>query len=178
MTLRQFLRDATRDQHEMLDAQLDADDLHREGGYARFLTIQLLARRPIENWVASHCPAEIAPPPTVPDLLADLSQLGDASRQSDVDFGMAPQAEPIGLAWALGGSQLGNRSILARLPGRDKLPTQFLESEATIGFWHSLRPKLEQTFAREYAERAALAAESVFATFLTAHRRYVRELAA
>lgn len=54
---------------------------------------------------------------------------------------------------------------MARIGG-GAWPVAFLGDEAMMGFWQSLRTRIEQPAARGEAEGATQAAEAVFAHFL------------
>ena len=168
--LRDYLKRRTAQAHDALDASVaDAtwDDLR---GYAAFLQRQLAARASVEDWMARHCPPAILPPATVPHLRADLAALGaPETHLVSRDFDLPADADPIGASWALAGSHLGNRVMLKSLrdTGAD-WPTAFLGDEAMIAFWRQLRPQIEREVSRDEAERAARAAEAVFARFAMA----------
>lgn len=166
INLRGALRERTAGEHARLDAAA-APALRDTGSYALFLARQLAAREPIEAWVAENCPADIAPPATVPLLRADLAALGQAAGAPGGAFQLPAEADPVGLAWALAGSHLGNRAMLktvrANLPGA---PTAFLDDPRMTEFWRVLRPRLEIAASPAQADSAALAAQAVFARFL------------
>ena len=166
-TLRQALRIATSAQHDRLDGRVTAMDLTDPGDYGRFLSMQLMARAPIEAWLADRLPD--APPPACALIAADLAALGVAAPAGVLSLGLPADADPIGACWAIAGSSLGNRSMLARVAksGKaDDLPTAFLADETMTGYWRTLKPRLEAPAGD--SRGAIAAAEMVFATFLAA----------
>lgn len=173
--LRQYLREHTAAAHDRLDQGMARFDLAEPRDYAAFLSIQLAARAPIEAWCAAHAPPGLTPPEQAPAIRADLAQLGirnvvDAAPLT-TDF-----VEPLGVAWALGGSLLGNRAMVAHLRKRvpDTWPVRFLSDDAMTVFWKALRPRLEGPADAETARGAAISAQAVFARFeaaLAAHEK-------
>jgi heme oxygenase (biliverdin-IX-beta and delta-forming) len=143
--------------------------LTEAGDYALFLQLQLAARAPIERWAQQHCGPTLRAPESVPLLLDDLARLRVAERLPKSTFAPPAGAHPLGLAWAIAGSHLGNRVQLAVLTrsGAD-LPTRFLADPRVVTFWRDLRPQLEAPAAETPANGALLAAEAVFACFLRA----------
>lgn len=166
LTLRQVLRDATSDQHDRLDARVTAMDLTDPEDYRRFLLMQLMARAPVEAWLASCLPD--APPPLAALLARDLEALG-ATLPAALPFAPPADADPLGACWAIAGSSLGNRAMLHHLTKSgqaEALPTAFLADGAMATYWQGLKPKLE---APASAHSGALAAaEAVFAAFIAA----------
>jgi len=165
-SLRTFLRHETVVSHGKLDFALASLRLEERRDYARFLQVQLSARAPIERWAALHCPPDLRPPAAVPLLRADLAALGASADVAESRFDPPPGAHPLGLAWALAGSHLGNRALLARLTRSGaRLPTAFLADPHMPAFWKALRPLLESPAAAAPAAAALAAAEAVFACF-------------
>lgn len=165
-TLRQALRDATSVQHDRLDARVTAMDLTDPADYRAFLSMQLMARAPVEAWLTAHLPD--APPPLAELIVQDLEALG-APWPGDLAFALPDEADPIGACWAIAGSSMGNRAMLHHLTKSGKaegLPTAFLSDGTMTGYWHYLKPRLE-TPSEDSAD-AVLAAETVFATFIAA----------
>lgn len=179
-TLRQHLRVQTRASHDLLDETLSDSDLSEPLAYARFLTTQLAARAGIEAWCDQHCPAELLPPAQIDLLQRDVSQLAQVDHTPVAAFRPDPTIDPIGVAWAVAGSSLGNRTILARLrkAGDTDLPTHFLADPAMPKFWNRLRPQLEQPATCDQAANAVKGAQAVFDHFLTASENTYLEWAA
>ncbi|TAD77812.1 MAG: hypothetical protein EAY70_07865 [Sphingomonadales bacterium] len=174
-SLRTHLRAATMAAHDLLDhAMQAASGWQRRQDYARFLALQHAARAPLEDWLALHAPAALAPPVQTPLLARDLAALGVALPSAARTFALrhAPSAprpgEALGTAWVLAGSALGNRAIakqVARI-GRGEWPDAFLGDDAMMAFWQGLRARIERPAAPGEAEGATRAAEAVFAHFL------------
>lgn len=166
LTLRQALRDATAAQHDRLDARVTAMDLTDAGDYRAFLSMQLMARAPIEAWLAAHVPD--SPPPLAALIARDLKAMG-APLPAAPSFALPDHADPIGACWAIAGSSMGNRAMLHHLTKDGKggdVPTQFLADAAMTEYWRRLKPRLEAP-AGDVAD-AVIAAEAVFAAFLAA----------
>ena len=150
----------------MLDSAFHADTLADPDAYGDFLTMQLRARLPIERWAASHCPASLRPPETTPELLEDLLALGRPISLRPARFDIPDGADAIGVAWAIAGSHLGNRAMLAMLrkAGAD-LPASFLADTRMQAFWADLKPRLDLPADRDSARGAIVAANAVFVCF-------------
>lgn len=166
-SLRARLREATREAHDLLDARVSAYDLALPDAYARFLRAQLAARLSVEQWLARNAALGQRPPATVPLLIADLKALGQSAVTERIAFTPPRGADPLGAAWAIAGSHLGNRAILTRLrkAGGDQLPATFLSDPAMRGFWHETRSRLERLPGPGEVARAASAAGAVFEAF-------------
>jgi len=179
-SLRSQLRSSTSGIHERLDRSVSGADLLHPVGYTRFLTCQLTARDAIEDWADLHCPALLRPPSTSELLRKDIADLArdlgdDASSEAlggySTPFALPAQSDPIGLAWAIAGSHMGNKAMLARLRkaevshGRPPMPCRFLADARMTGFWRALLPRLEEPCSAAQAEPAVRAAHAVFARF-------------
>ncbi|MGB3167452.1 MAG: hypothetical protein WBA68_11830 [Alteraurantiacibacter sp.] len=165
--------------HEVLDSGAGIPDFANRAAHAAFLRRQLVARAAIEAWVARECPADIAPPPTVPALLDDLTALGHEAPEVAGEFNFPEKADPLGLAWALAGSHLGNRIMLAKLrETAPDAPHSFLDDAAMAAFWKELRPRLDAQVTTEQARLAIAAASAVFRQFLDAFGIAGKRLAA
>ncbi|RKF20615.1 hypothetical protein D6851_10790 [Altericroceibacterium spongiae] len=168
-SLRARLREETGPLHDSLDIRMGQLDLAVPEDYARFLKLQLAARAPIERWARHNCPAHLRPPAQVPLLLEDLSELGGPFSVSNRAFALPVHAEPLGFAWVMAGSHLGNRVMLNDLRKRanGRLPTRFLSDPRMMEFWRDLRPQLEQPASDEQTDRALTAALTTFRFFLS-----------
>lgn len=178
-SLRGHLRTATMAAHDLLDhAMQAASGWQTCADYGRFLALQHAARAPLEQWLADHAPADLAPPVQTPLLARDLAALGMGLPQACPPFdpGQTPSRTPasprpgeaLGTAWVLAGSALGNRAIakqVARIGG-GAWPVAFLGDDAMMTFWQGLRSRIERPAAPAEAEGATRAAEAVFAHFL------------
>lgn len=169
-SLRNALRAASADAHSALDDGMAHLDLTDAGDYRRFLSVQLAARVPVEGWLLRNCPPAIRPTAQSGLIQDDLSKVGGPpAPRSDLPFEADPDGA-LGVAWALGGSSLGNRAMLAGMRKRGSdLPTAFLGDPAMPAFFARIRPSLERE-AGSYADLAAAisAARTVFATFAAA----------
>lgn len=169
-SLRNILKERTHHLHESLDSGLRSDVSDNQG-YASFLTIQYSARAPIERWSRSRMPAQLCPPPTASLIALDLATLGVVPPTEET-FVVPEGADMRGLAWALGGSSLGNKAmLLARRRAGCDGPDHFLADTATATFFRGILPMLSDTPSAAEAECAIVAAEAVFHTFLSALSR-------
>lgn len=178
-TIRDALRAETMPAHDRLDRAMQALDLASPSDYAQFLSIQHEARAPIERWAALHMPSAIRPPEQTGLIEADLAQLGRQAAHSILPFDADP-AGCLGVAWAIGGSSLGNRAMLAGLRKRGAaVPARFLSDPAMPAFFAALRPRLGEPAQRGESLQAAIAAAAaVFARFaLVADARLDRRAA-
>lgn len=177
LTIRQALRRATDDLHTGLDAALGGLDLADREQYAAFLSVQLSARRPIEQWLAVNAAADICPPAQSDLLVSDLAALRIArSTLKPTEFA-APTEGVLGVAWAIGGSSMGNRMMLRALrQSSGNLPTSFLADERMASFFAGIRPAIEGP-AETYAELvpAISAARAVFTQFSASFAAHVTE---
>lgn len=165
-SLRACLKRETAQSHCRLDSALAGLALGESADYAWFLHFQLAARAPIERWAAQHCAPALRPPETVPLLLADLERLGAGECWGEAAFDPPPGAHPLGLAWAVAGSHLGNRAQLSHLARSGAvLPTAFLSDPQMIAFWARLRPAIDAPADEALLGGALAAAEAVFACF-------------
>ena len=175
--LRNVLKDGTRGLHDELDASLGHAALDARS-YTAFLSIQYAARAPIERWASTALSADLLPPATADLIAADLEELR-VPLPFETDFTWPGGADPIGFAWALGGSSMGNRAMLvqrrkAGFAGADR----FLSDPATALYFRALLPRLAAPVSAQMAGAAVLAAEAVFTTFLSATRAHHLEAAA
>ena len=128
---------------------LGALDLADPAQYRTFLQVQYAARRPVEGWLATSEMPIAAPPAMSPLIAADLSELSDIPADSQGDgspaFHPPAGADPLGAAWVLAGSSLGNRAMLADLGKRDALPAavRFLSSPDMVAYFAELRRAIE-----------------------------------
>lgn len=171
VTLRQVLKERTRVLHDQLDAAIGQSALASDAGYAGFLQTQYAARAPIERWARASLDPRLLPPATAALIAEDLQSLGN-SLPDEESFAFPRRADPRGLAWALGGSALGNKAMLTqRRRGGRTGSDLFLSDTATADFFRHLLPMLHITVADEEADAAVAGAEAVFRTFLAASSR-------
>ena len=114
-SLREYLKSTTRARHDLLDAAWQDASFADAATYASFLTAQLAARLPIERWAEKHAPEALRPPQVTTSLIQDLILLGVPYSLRPAPLSMPADAAPIGAAWAIAGSHMGNRAILARM---------------------------------------------------------------
>ncbi|WP_390550417.1 biliverdin-producing heme oxygenase [Qipengyuania sp. MTN3-11] len=172
------MKRSTRSVHDALDRKMGADGAADGRAYADFLAVQYSARLPLEDWIAGNCPPDLEPPAQSPLIADDLSALG---RDLPPPVPLAPLdgADWRGIAWALGGSSLGNRAMLVR---RRKLaasgPDRFLSDPAMPRYFRRLLPILERPVPSSQEEAAVAAALRVFDAFETALKNQAARLAA
>ena len=165
--LRQILRRSTEPAHRALDRSLGSLDLTDLPSYAKFLRVQLAARRPIEAWLSRHSPHFLLPPPQCHLIALDLAELGADQPPLTDDAFEAPVRGAIGVAWAMGGSSLGNRMMLGRIRRSSSIvPAAFLADAAMPEFFTRLRIDIDRPAADHgLASDAVEAASAVFALF-------------
>ena len=167
--------------HDTLDLRVAELRLTEPEDYAEFLLFQYRSRLPVESWAEKEMPRELLPPLQVPLIETDLSALGCSVPSRVGDFVLPTGSDPIGAAWALAGSSLGNRAMLnsMRKAGglRADWPDAFLSDTAMTHFWTGLREKIEQPYSGDPAA-ALRAAEAVFARFIAESERITATVAA
>lgn len=171
-TLRDALRQATKAEHNRLDGLVTLLDFSNADDYRRFLSLQLMARAPVEQWLATQS-LPIAPPPPLADLLAaDLADLGGSLTGEFAPFAPPGSVDAIGACWAIAGSSLGNRAMHRALTNAsgDALPARFLADGAMTEYWQGLKPLLDRPSDGD-DQAAVAAAQAVFAAFLHAAER-------
>lgn len=150
--LRSILREETGKTHDALEERMAALDLTDRLDYARFLKIQLEARQRIEDWFDAGAGGDFVPPKLTTLIFSDLYALGErttasaAPKPSSERATLPGDCDPLGVAWVVAGSVMGNRTILARLKkaGAGSLPTAFLADDTMVSFWHRVRDELER----------------------------------
>lgn len=174
------MRSMTKGTHDRLDASIGALDLCDPDEYRDFLTIQLAARRPIEDWCAAHMPAQLRPPAQSGLIASDLAMLDSSAAVHTPEFTPDADADALGVAWALGGSSMGNRAMLARMQKHSpsQMPTAFLADPAMSAYWAALKPRLEQPVSAALIGRATSGANAVFQCFEAARTIYPTRIAA
>lgn len=167
--------------HETLDLRVAELCLTDPEDYAEFLLFQYRSRLPVEAWAEAEMPQDLLPPSQVLLIASDLSALGDTLPPVATDFSLPYGSDPIGAAWALAGSSLGNRAMLSHMRkasgSRGEWPEAFLADDRMTRFWTGLRTKIEQPFSGDPAA-ALLGAEAVFARFIEESERITERAAA
>ncbi len=167
-TTRDYLKEATAQNHDHLDRVLGKLVTDNEATYAEFLEIQLRARIGIETWLNTIAP-EISPPNQTHLIELDLTNMGRSPRNELLVFDPPAGADPLGASWVLAGSSLGNRALLVRLKKVDtNLPTAFLSDPRLVRFWQNLRPSLERVHNLPDDTPVLAAAQATFSHFLRA----------
>ena len=165
-SLRDILKTETSVLHDRLDSRLAGAAVGSRDEYIAFLSVQYAARSPIERWAAQHIDPDMCPPAMAGLIAGDLADL-NADLPEEMEFSLPPEADPIGLAWAMGGSALGNKSLLAARRRADAPgPERFLADRSMAQYFTQILPHLEAISAAP--ERAVTAAATVFETFLAA----------
>lgn len=106
-------------------------------------------------------------------IAQDLDILGRELPQTGAKFAMPQGADPVGLAWVLAGSHLGNRMMLKGV--REKAPgwpVNFLADESMGRFWKDLRAQLDTPVTLASAHSATIAARAVFDHFIAVFDRF------
>lgn len=151
----------------------EAGGWQQSDDYARFPSLQLAARVPVELWLKENVPADLCPPPQSHLIASDLAQLNTAIPQPASEFvwqGEHNQATCLGMVWVVAGSALGNRAILAQLKKRSgsaaSWPHAFLGDSTMISFWKTLRGRIEFDASSAEQEAAGRGALAVFDHFI------------
>jgi len=173
VNLRYRLREATARAHDVLDdAMRAASGWETPADYVRFLQLQHAARVPVEAWLDRHAPADLNPPHMTSLIAQDLFAMNAKPPCAGQVFSSPLQDRDavLGVAWALAGSALGNRSILKevrRTAGTGtSLPVAFLGDSEMIAFWGRLRRRIERKEGDEQLANASAGAAAVFDHFL------------
>lgn len=165
--LRSLLRMNTRVVHDRLDETLHGGALGDDRAYGQFLAVQLSARCGIESALRTWGGDFPVPPPASHLIRDDLRDLGQAVPPA-TPF-VLPEGGALGACWALAGSSLGNRVLLAERRRRGHTrASRFLADPAGAIAFRDLLPFLNHVVPEEDAARAIRGAEAVFATFLAA----------
>lgn len=161
------MRTATREAHDALDEAMRMTGWNNRDAYGRFLQVQHAARLPLEEWAQTSCPTPLAPPQQTGLIERDLSDLDLAPPDRENAFSLPAGADPLGFAWAIAGSSLGNRAILQEIGrlGANGWPSAFLGDPGMTAFWTKLKPRLEAPVPSELAHSASKAALAVFEHF-------------
>lgn len=181
LTLRATLREATGAAHDRLDRAMRRTGWSDRASYGEFLRIQHDARAPLETWFAGRQAGDAVPPAQCGLLQDDLHALAlEGVRKEGRDFHMPEGGDPVGIAWVLAGSSLGNLAILREIEraGNGDWPTSFLCDPAMRAFWKILRERLDAPLDNATDPHAAvLAATSAFDHFAACVDDRAREAA-
>lgn len=170
-TTRWELRNATRADHDRVDAVFGGFDLADRADYTAFLRAHAAALLPVER-ALDHAGAEAV----VPDwaerrrayrLVQDLHDLGEpVAAVAPADLALTTPAAILGALYVIEGSRLGG-AMLARRVAAD-LPRRYLAASDPAR-WRSLIALIERTLTGpQQREQALGAARAVFGLFAEA----------
>jgi len=175
-TARTALRNATRRDHDRVDALFAAADLGDAPGYRRFLLAQGAAHLAVEAALDS-----VGADRVLPDwparrraalLLADLDDLGASAPIAATPPVIANDAAALGAIYVLEGSRLGGQ-VLKRSVATG-LPTRFLGASDPPG-WRRLLAALDnQLSSPEKIVIGIKAARDVFGLFERCGQQYLK----
>ena len=162
--MRSVLRQATREAHDRLDALAADLPVSSDRHYARFLRAQFAARSAMEAGFATIAPPQAGPPPVQTQLIVeDLAELGHMLPSALARPALSSAAHALGAAWAIAGSSLGNRAMLARRHKAGLTTAErFLSDQAMPDYFTSLLRVIENP-ANRAMENSAI--EGAFITF-------------
>lgn len=177
-SLRAWLKSATRERHDALDRAMGMDAPAEDRAYARFLSVQYAAHSTLERWAEEICPPGWRHPAQSVLVARDLASL-EIPLPAPLPLDGAEAPDWRGLAWALGGSSLGNRTMLVRRrkAGSD-CASAFLSDPALPAYFARILPLLAERMHEPSAAGAIRAANAAFACFEAAHARGSERLAA
>ena len=168
-SMHHILREATRTEHESLDALFGSLDLADERDFARFLTAHLIGAEALDGifrrFVSENLDCD---PPAFPRMVrGDLEAMGDTP--ADLPRIAVPDdLDPAGITYVICGSRLG----LAVMRKQDYWGKQagaanrYMEDDSGLALWRSLTGWMSQrTLAADEMDRAVLAARHAFDVF-------------
>ncbi|HTT98836.1 MAG TPA: biliverdin-producing heme oxygenase [Rhizomicrobium sp.] len=167
---REFLRDATREQHALLDAVASGMRLDTAAGYAHFLATQASVLIPLERSLEKSGIGRLLPDwaerRRTAAMQSDLSDLHVTTTCATAPM-FESEASLLGAAYVLEGSRLGARMVLKQI-GRNTA-TRFLRHGEGSRLWQSFLEILEANDGvRRDPENATGAARRVFSLFIDA----------
>jgi len=162
-SLRDMLRNLTRDSHERVDALYGACKLAREADYRRFLTAQAAA------WISLRPGLDDGSAARKAAILADLDALRIAP-PSPLDPAGLPASDAIGMRYVLEGSRLGStlllRDLRASAPALADIAGRYLNVSADLDGWRHLSTILQFWPRNDVSDAAIIAdARRTFALF-------------
>lgn len=162
------LRDATRHEHDQVDAAFSTHDLSTIDGYGRFLSAQSRAFIAIERAAdAAGAGALIADwddRRRADLLLDDLADLGMEAPASIAPPVITSDAEILGAVYVLEGSRLGGAVLFRSAPF--DAPRRFLEPDGAGPRWRSLVALMDARLTDDREIEAAVqSARAVFNCF-------------
>jgi heme oxygenase (biliverdin-IX-beta and delta-forming) len=159
-----WLREATAEAHERVDARFGTYDLASRDDYVRFLTEHARAVGAAEGYLDTARP-HLHWRPRLPLIAADLATLGEPL-PDPAPFDLAPDpAFADGVVYVLEGSRLGGQ-LLARQVGAD-FPSAYLGALHLPGEWRELRQSIDALAATDpqWLGKAQVGAEACFALY-------------
>jgi len=175
-TVRFRLREATRPEHDAVDALFSRFDLARREDYAAFLARQAAAHVPVEDALDRAGAGSIIedwPQRRRSYLIqADLAALGVKAETPVASPAFDSRAAVLGGLYVLEGSRLGGTVLRRGLP--PGTPQNFLAAPSAQGAWSRLLALMELELGHEAELAAAIAAaRAVFSAFERAGNRDV-----
>ncbi|MEO9529789.1 biliverdin-producing heme oxygenase [Roseibium sp.] len=172
MHLLSVLREGTAQLHTRLDRTISQNPVTTRAGYERFLNLQAAVLPGAERWLAGTDDFR-----SLPDfnnrlrtgaLLRDLQGLGHAvPGEQDLPY-LNAGCSVAGICYVLEGARLGAAQMHALLDrAAPDLPAEFLAHGRGCGLWKSFLTWLAaHDNSTENCERACLAAQQLFGTYL------------
>ncbi len=176
-SMRQLLRDATREAHRRVDACFGRFDLASPRGYRDFLAVHGAVLPGCEaSLEASGAAVLIADWPRrrrAAALLDDLAHVGAAGSTHPTALRRLSPAELFGIAYVLEGSRMGGavlaRQVEANMDPDCRVATRYLRHGAGQGLWPSFLAALEASDpVRADPDAVVAAASATFAAFAEA----------
>lgn len=172
MTARHALRDATRPDHDAVDAAFGRFDLTTIEGYRGFLLAQATLVRPLEEALDRAGVADLVPDwaerRRADRLAADLHDIGASEPDGYSTVELSSVSAVLGAVYVLEGSRLGGKVLRRTIPA--DAPSRFLGGEEPDGLrWRELVERLDASLADpRHLEQAVTSARAVFQAFLAA----------
>lgn len=174
--VRHFLRQATADQHALVDEAFAAFDLSDPASYGAFLAAHARVLPEAEDIIAKAALwQEWTPRARL--LLEDLKALGQPCGQPLAPLRVEDPASQWGMLYVLEGSRLGGSLLAKQVPA--EFPSSYLSAGHAHGSWQAFQAALEEAAASQgelWLERAAQGARSTFDVFQAAAEHELRLL--
>lgn len=168
-TLRDILRERTREAHGRVDALYGRLVLADRDGLSQFLTAHYLALKPVEAAIGARAAHDDLPPVLAPLVRRDLEALGMPVPGAP-EFEMLEHADPDGLSYVVAGSHLGARVLRRQWARSDdgdvRAAGRYLSSDAMAAFWPGFVERLNaRPTTLDIAERVVGGAVAAFSVF-------------
>jgi len=160
--VRQALREATVANHQHVDDLFSDFSFDSPAEYGAFLKAHARAIAPLEQLARPESPR-------LPQLAADLAELGEALPQPLTMERQGGEGFRWGALYALEGSRLGGAMLERRVP--PGLPRAYLSSVHGRGGWIAFQEALDEAAesgGEDWIEGAIKGAEAAFALFAAA----------